>query len=50
VNQSFINYGLIRNVQNWLTEGRRLNYRKPIIQLGGKYYTILSVSLEYPGN
>jgi hypothetical protein len=24
--------------------------RKPRIQLGGKYYTILRLSLEYPGN
>jgi hypothetical protein len=24
--------------------------RKPMIQLGGKYYTIFSLSLEYPGN
>jgi hypothetical protein len=24
--------------------------RKPMIHLGGKYYTILSLSLEYPGN
>jgi hypothetical protein len=24
--------------------------RGPIIQLGGKYYTIISLSLEYPGN
>jgi hypothetical protein len=24
--------------------------RKPMIQLGGKYYTIFSLSLEYAGN
>jgi hypothetical protein len=24
--------------------------RKPMIQLGGKHYTIFSLSLEYPGN
>jgi hypothetical protein len=24
--------------------------RKPAIQLGGRYYTIFSFSLEYPGN
>jgi hypothetical protein len=24
--------------------------RKPTIQLGGKYYTIISLSSEYPGN
>jgi hypothetical protein len=24
--------------------------RKPMIQLGGKYYTIFSLNLEYPGN
>jgi hypothetical protein len=26
VNQSTINHGLIRNVQNWFIEGSRLNY------------------------
>jgi hypothetical protein len=26
VNQSIINHGLLRNVQNWLIEGSRLNY------------------------
>jgi hypothetical protein len=27
-----------------------IDFKKPMIQLGGKYYTIFSLSLEYPEN
>jgi hypothetical protein len=27
-----------------------IDFRKPMIPLAGKYYTIFSLSLEYPGN
>jgi hypothetical protein len=27
-----------------------IDSRKPMIQLRGKYYTVLPLSLEYPGN
>jgi hypothetical protein len=41
-----------RNSGNIMVQGIIYLYisRKPMIQLGGKYYTVFSLSLEYPGN
>jgi hypothetical protein len=47
-----------KSVRYWRKSGsimvQNISYlqisRKPMTQLGGKYYTIFALSLEYPGN
>jgi hypothetical protein len=39
VSQSIVNHGLMKNVQNWLVEGSRLNYSGCRTQVKGMEVT-----------